>query len=80
MSDEFVDHFNSQAHIDRVERASSAAVDHLKNIALLEDNGLLMSMSEAMGRLYGIATYYRSLGLNHQGQKVFTDIAKFIGE
>lgn len=80
MTDEFSEHFKSEAHIDRVERASMEAVDRLKNVALNEENGLLLSMSEAMGRLYGIATYYKLLGLTNQGQKVFTDIAEYIGK
>ena len=78
MADEFADHFTSKSHIDRVEKASMAALDRLKSVALNEENGLLLSMSEAMGQLYGIATYYKSLGLHRQGTMVLNDLAEFI--
>lgn len=80
MADDFTDHFKSKAHMDRVERAAAATTEHLRRVATNEENGILNSMSEAMGQLYGIASFYKALGLNHQGEKVFEEIAAFIGK
>lgn len=73
--DRFVLYFRSDLHNKRVEDARGRAFMRLANIGK-ED--LLAGMSEAIGTLFGVGLFYRSLGLKHQASQVFMEVYRWL--
>lgn len=69
--DEFAEYFRSDEHNRRMEDATKRTLERLSGIGRGE---LLAGFSEAIGTVFGVAQYYRTLGLKHQGAKVFREV------
>lgn len=73
--DGFVRYFQSDLHNKRQAEALQRTVDRL---TALGQNEFLSAFSEAIGMIYGIAHFYKHLGMKHQGAKVLWSAANWI--
>ncbi len=69
--DEFAAYFKSELHNRRMEDATKRTAEALSGIGRTD---WLASFSEAIGIIFGVGHYYRTLGLKHQGAKVFREV------
>lgn len=73
--DDFAAYFTSEQHKSRQGDAINRAVERLSGIG---KGDLLASFSEAIGTIYGVGHYYRTLGLKHQGASIFREVFKWM--
>lgn len=69
--DSFEAYFKSDLHTRRVDDATRRAVEKLTELG---KDDLLPAFSEAIGMLFGVAHFYRTLGLKHQFALIFTRV------
>lgn len=70
-TDDFVAYFNSDRHNRRVEDSTKRNVERLSAIG---KDDMLAAFSEAIGMAWAVAHFYRTLGLKHQGAKIFSGL------
>lgn len=73
--DAFEAYFKSDLHARRMADASKRTAERLAAIGGQGD--LLPAFSEAIGILFGVGTFYRTLGLKHQFAAIFRDVFKW---
>lgn len=84
--DEFQEWFQSEKHEEMLKNASAFTLEKLRIRALGGDHddmdhaGILHSLSDAMGTAYGLAAFYKALGLNRHAEVLFDDLKKFVRE
>lgn len=73
--DEFAAYFRSDLHNKRMLEARQVTEQRL---SALGRHDFLSAFSDAIGTVYGVGQFYRSLGLKHQGAKVFTAVFQWM--
>lgn len=68
--DEFAAYFRSELHERRMLDAQKRTVERMAALGRVE---LFSAFSEAIGTVFGIGRFYRTLGMKHQGAAVFRE-------
>lgn len=69
--DEFSVYFKSDLHNSRMLDAQKRTGDRL---SALVRHDMLFAFSEAIGTIFGVGHFYRTMGLKHQGAKVLMGV------
>ena len=73
-----IDYFQSKLHADRVGDATARAYERLVGIG--QSGELFMSISEAVGMIYGAGAYFKAIGLKEVGRKFMRGVFSFMGK